>query len=45
MVVLDHGRVLEEGSPADLVARSGRFAALLELEAAGWDWRQDISTA
>ncbi len=25
--------------PAALVAGKGRFAALLELEAAGWDWR------
>ncbi|MEZ4503174.1 MAG: ABC transporter ATP-binding protein [Dehalococcoidia bacterium] len=39
VVVLDHGRVVEEGAPADLIARGGRFAALLELEAAGWDWR------
>ena len=31
--------VIENGTPADLVARGGRFAALLELEAAGWDWR------
>jgi len=39
VVVLDHGRVVEEGTPEDLIARAGRFAALLELEAAGWDWR------
>ena len=39
VVVLDHGRVVEEGTPAELIARAGRFAALLELEAAGWDWR------
>lgn len=39
VVVLDHGRIVEDGAPADLVARGGRFAALLELEAAGWDWR------
>jgi ATP-binding cassette subfamily B protein len=39
VVVLDRGRVVEEGSPADLSRRAGRFAALLELEAAGWDWR------
>jgi ATP-binding cassette subfamily B protein len=39
VVVIDHGRIVEEGAPADLIARGGRFAALLELEAAGWDWR------
>ncbi len=39
VVVIDHGRIVENGAPADLVARGGRFAALLELEAAGWDWR------
>ena len=39
VVVIDHGRIIEDGAPADLVARGGRFAALLELEASGWDWR------
>ena len=39
VVVIDHGRIVEDGVPTDLVARGGRFAALLELEAAGWDWR------
>jgi ATP-binding cassette subfamily B protein len=39
VVVLDHGRIVEDGAPTDLIARGGRFAALLELEAAGWDWR------
>ena len=39
VVVIDHGCVVEAGPPAELVARGGRFAALLELEAAGWDWR------
>jgi ATP-binding cassette subfamily B protein len=39
VVVLDHGRIVEDGVPADLIARGGRFASLLELEAAGWDWR------
>jgi ATP-binding cassette subfamily B protein len=35
----DKGQIVEEGTPAALVAGQGRFAALLELEAAGWDWR------
>jgi ATP-binding cassette subfamily B protein len=39
VVVIDHGRIVEDGAPLELVARGGRFAALLELEAAGWDWR------
>jgi len=39
IVVLDKGHVVEEGPPAELAASGGRFAALLELEAAGWDWR------
>jgi ATP-binding cassette subfamily B protein len=42
VVVLDHGRIVEDGPPAELVARAGRFAALLELEAAGWDWRREV---
>jgi ATP-binding cassette subfamily B protein len=39
VVVLDHGRIVEQGPPAKLAASGGPFAALLELEAAGWDWR------
>lgn len=39
VIVLEEGRILEEGPPDALVAQGGRFAALLELEAAGWDWR------
>jgi ATP-binding cassette subfamily B protein len=39
ILVMDNGRIVEEGSPEELVRLGGRFAALLELEAAGWDWR------
>jgi ATP-binding cassette subfamily B protein len=39
VILLDKGRIVEEGAPAALIALRGRFAALLELEAAGWDWR------
>jgi ATP-binding cassette subfamily B protein len=39
VVMFQSGRIVEEGSPADLVRRGGRFAALLALEAAGWEWR------
>jgi ATP-binding cassette subfamily B protein len=39
IIVLDKGYIVEEGPPAELGASGRRFAALLELEAAGWDWR------
>ncbi|PYM95980.1 MAG: multidrug ABC transporter ATP-binding protein [Candidatus Rokuibacteriota bacterium] len=42
IIVLDKGYIVEEGQPAELVASRGRFAALLELEAAGWDWRTGV---
>lgn len=41
VIVLENGRILEMGTPDELVAKGGRFAALLELEAAGWDWQND----
>jgi ATP-binding cassette subfamily B protein len=40
VVLLDAGRVVEEGTPDDLIRRGGRFAALVELEAAGWAWER-----
>jgi ATP-binding cassette subfamily B multidrug efflux pump len=40
VIVLDAGEIIEEGPPDDLIRRGGRFAALVELEAAGWDWRE-----
>jgi len=39
VLLMEAGRIIEEGPPAELIARGGRFAALIELEAAGWDWR------
>jgi ATP-binding cassette subfamily B protein len=39
VIVLEKGCIVEEGTPGELAGRAGRFAALLELEAAGWDWR------
>ncbi len=39
VIVMEAGRIVEEGAPHELTARGGRFAALVELEAAGWDWQ------
>jgi ATP-binding cassette subfamily B multidrug efflux pump len=41
VVVMEAGRIVEAGPPEELVRRGGWFAALLELEAAGWDWQAD----
>ena len=45
VIVLDRGRVVEEGSPIELLGAGGYFAALLELEASGWDWQLPAGTA
>jgi ATP-binding cassette subfamily B protein len=39
VIVLDQGRIIEEGPPDELIRAGGRFAALIELEAAGWNWQ------
>jgi ATP-binding cassette subfamily B protein len=36
IAVLDRGRVIEEGTHEELVARGGRYARLFELQAAGY---------
>jgi ATP-binding cassette subfamily B protein len=41
VIVIDQGRILEMGTPEALIRKGGRFAALLELEAAGWDWHSE----
>ena len=38
VVVMQAGRIVEHGAPADLVSAGGRFAALAALDEAGWDW-------
>jgi ATP-binding cassette subfamily B multidrug efflux pump len=43
--VMEAGQIVEVGPPAELIRRGGRFAALLELEAAGWDWQMDGTMA
>ena len=45
VLLMEAGRIIEEGTPAELIARGGRFAALIELEAAGWDWRDTAPQA
>ena len=42
VVVIDGGRIVEEGPPDVLAAAGGLFAALADLDAAGWDCN-DIS--
>ena len=41
VLVMEAGQIVEVGAPEELLRRGGRFAALLELEAAGWDWQTD----
>jgi ATP-binding cassette subfamily B multidrug efflux pump len=43
VLVLEAGQIVEAGAPDELIRRGGRFAALLELEAAGWEWQTDGS--
>jgi ATP-binding cassette subfamily B protein len=38
VVVLEAGRVVEEGPPGELLNQGGHFAALAALDEAGWDW-------
>jgi ATP-binding cassette subfamily B protein len=39
VLVLEAGQIVEEGPSEELIRQGGRFAALLELEAAGWNWQ------
>jgi ATP-binding cassette, subfamily B, multidrug efflux pump len=41
VLVMEAGQIVEAGPPGELIRRGERFAALLELEAAGWDWQTD----
>jgi len=45
VIVLDKGHIVEEGAPGELTRRDGRFAALLELEAAGWTGDRSLRAA
>jgi ATP-binding cassette subfamily B protein len=42
VLVLEAGRLIEEGPPAELLRAQTKFAALVELEAAGWDWQSSV---
>jgi ABC-type multidrug transport system fused ATPase/permease subunit len=39
VLLMEAGQFVEVGPPEELIRRGGRLAALLELEAAGWDWQ------
>jgi ATP-binding cassette subfamily B protein len=41
VLVMEAGQVVETGTPEELTRCGGWFAAILELEAAGWDWQTD----
>ena len=40
VVVIENGRIVEQGAPDHLLRRRSKFAAMVELESAGWDWRK-----
>jgi ATP-binding cassette, subfamily B, multidrug efflux pump len=45
LVVLDHGRIVEEGSHAELLARGGRYAALWRRQSGGFLQERPASEA
>ena len=45
VLVMDGGRISEQGTPAELLAADTVFAALCALEDAGWDWHHNPATA
>jgi ATP-binding cassette, subfamily B, multidrug efflux pump len=45
VIVLDRGRIVEQGPPGALVEAGRHFAALLDLESSGWDWRVPSASA
>jgi ATP-binding cassette, subfamily B, multidrug efflux pump len=38
VMVMEAGRIVEQGRPGDLIGAGGRFAALAALDEAHWDW-------
>jgi ATP-binding cassette subfamily B protein len=43
VLLMEAGQVVEAGPPEALIRQGGRFAALLELETAGWAWQCDTA--
>lgn len=43
VLLMEAGQVVEAGAPEALIRQGGRFAALLELETAGWAWQCDTA--
>ena len=41
VAVLAAGRIIEHGTPSQLLTAGGRYADLTALEHAGWDWQHD----
>jgi ATP-binding cassette subfamily B protein len=39
VLVISGGRIVEHGTPHDLLAANGWFAALVAIEDAGWNWQ------
>jgi ABC-type multidrug transport system fused ATPase/permease subunit len=42
VIVLSTGRIVEQGTPAHLLASDSAVAASLAIEIAGWDWEHDL---
>jgi ATP-binding cassette subfamily B multidrug efflux pump len=45
LVVLDHGRIIEQGSHRDLIAQNGHYAALWRRQAGGFIDAEDMQAA
>ena len=45
VIVIEAGQIVEQGPREALLGRGGRFAALVELEAAGWNWQAGPTTS
>jgi ATP-binding cassette subfamily B multidrug efflux pump len=43
VLLIDDGRVVEQGAPGALLGTRSRFADLVALDDAGWDWQDDAA--